>query len=82
MLCFRVPQLLLKGGSGGHRAGTEHMGPIYRVSPVRADMGVLALCRFPVDLEVTGAQYVLKKWGQGGHDSGQVGMKFSACPEV
>lgn len=58
------------------------MGPICGVSPVRADMGVLALRRFPVDLEVTGAQYVLKEWGQGGHDSGQVGMKFSVCPEV
>lgn len=58
------------------------MGPICGVSPIRADMGGLALRRFPVDLEVTGAQYVLKKWGQGGHDSGQVGMKSNACPEV
>lgn len=54
------------GGSGGYRAGTEPVGSIYGVSPSRADKEALALHRFPMSLEATGAQDILEQWGQRG----------------
>lgn len=64
-LCFRVPQLLLKGG---HRAGAEQSTWSYLWSLTHQGRH-----GGPVDLGVTGAQYVLKKWGRtrqwpGGHE--------------
>lgn len=74
-LCFRVPQLLLKGGVEGTGQEQSTWSYLWSLTHQGRHGG-------PVDLGVTGAQYVPKKWGQGGHDSGQVGMKSSACPEV
>lgn len=41
----------------------EPVCSIYGVSPSRADKGALALHRFPMSLEATGAQDILEPWG-------------------
>lgn len=63
-LCFRVPQLLLEGGSGGHRAGAEHMVLSVESHPSGQTWGSCGLGghRGPVCAEEVGEDTTVARW--------------------